>query len=315
MILPKFDYKKARSIAEAIDLYRRFDGQARYLAGGTDLVPLLKQRLALPAAVIDLKQIDELRSLSGSDGWLTIGAAVTLFELKNHPAVKGHFPVLYESLDATSCETLQMRGTVGGNILQNTRCLLYNKSAEWRAARGLCYKMGGETCNVVPKARACFSNYCSDNAPALVALAATATLVGPGGERTVDLVTLLSGDGKDPFTLGPGEILTRIRVPLEKRKGAYEKLRVRDSMDYPLAGVAVSMKGSSATVCVGGVGPALRRYELPTVSDRTIQEAAEKAHEEAKPVMNATVSPLYRKKMVGALLKKALKRCAQGGAK
>ncbi len=151
MILPKFEYKKAQSVAEAIALYKEQTGKAQYLAGGTDLIPLVKLRLSTPKAVIDLKGIEELKAISRRDGWLAIGANVTLFDLKNDPLIKKYFPALYESLDATSCETLQMRGTIGGNILQDTRCLQYNQSLEWRTARGFCFKMGGKACNVVPK--------------------------------------------------------------------------------------------------------------------------------------------------------------------
>ncbi len=315
MILPKFEYKKAKSIAEAIGFYTRFDGQARYLAGGTDLIPLLKLRLSTPAALIDLKPIKELKTLSRSGGWLAIGANFALFDLKNDPLVKEYFPALSESLDGTSCETLQMRGTLGGNILQDTRCLLYNKSLEWRTARGFCWKMGGKACNVVPNAQACFSNYCSDNTPSLITLSAQVKLAGPGGERSVKLEKLFTGDGRKPFALEPGEILTQIRIPLEKTKGTYEKLRVRGSIDYPLVGVAVSMKGSSARVCVGGVGLSPQVYNLKNINESSVKDAADQAVAEAKPVLNATLSPAYRKKMVGVLFKKAIKKVQRGGAR
>jgi len=315
MILPKFKYQRALSIAEAIDFYTQVDGQARYLAGGTDLIPLLKQRLLTPAAIIDLKHIKALKTLSQDDGWLAIGANVALFDLKKDPLVKGYFPALAESLEVTACETLQMRGTLGGNILQDTRCLLYNKSLEWRTARGFCWKMGGQACNVVPNAQACFSNYCSDNAPALITLSAQLKLAGPRGERTIKLEKIFSGDGRKPLALEPGELLTQVRIPLEKTKGTYEKLRVRDSMDYPLVGVAVSMKGSSARVCVGGVGPAPRVYQLNKLDETSIKDGAGQAVADAKPVLNATLSPVYRKKMVGVLFKRAIKKVQREGAR
>lgn len=313
MILPKFEYKKAKSVAEAIALYKDLKGKARYLAGGTDLIPLLKLRLQAPAAVIDLKGIEELGTISRRDGWFVIGANVTLFDLKNDPVVKEYFPALYESLDATSCETLQMRGTIGGNILQDTRCLLYDKSLEWRTNRGFCFKMGGETCNVVPKAKTCFSNYCSDNAPALISLSAKVKIVGHEGERTVKLEQIFSGNGRKPFTLEDGEILTEILIPMKKTRGAYEKLRVRDSMDYPLAAVAVSVKSSAARVCVGGIGLAPRPYGIKNMGGSSVKDVAQKAYADAKPVENATLSPVYRKKMVSALLKRAISRVQKEG--
>ena len=313
MILPRFDYKKAEDIASAIALYESSKGQARYLAGGTDLIPLVKLRLSTPVAIIDLKGIKQLKTISREGGHLLIGANVTLFELKNHAMVKEYFPALHESLDATSCETLQMRGTIGGNLLQNTRCLLYNKSLAWRKARGFCYKMGGETCNVVPKAKACFSNYCSDNALSLLSLSASVKIAGPHGERKIKLEKIFSGDGRNPFTLKPGEILTEIHIPLKRSRGAYEKLRVRNSIDYPLLGVAVSVSNKKGRVCVGGIGPAPLIYDLKDLEGAYIKEPAQKARQEAKPVSNTTLSPAYRKKMVDVLTQRAIKRALKEG--
>jgi 4-hydroxybenzoyl-CoA reductase subunit beta len=305
--------QQTESVAKAIALYSEYQGKAQYLSGGTDLIPTLKQRLSSPAAVIDLKGIEEMQNIAGKKGWLAVGANVTLFSLKNDPRVVEYFPALYQSLDATACETLQLRGTIGGNILQNTRCIMYNKSLEWRTACGFCLKMGGGKCNVVPGGRKCFSNYCSDNAPALITLSAEVKLAGPGGERKIKLEKIFSGEGEHPFTLKPGEILTQILIPMGKTKGTYKKLRVRDSMDYPLVGVAVSVKGSAAKVCVGGVGPAPLVYDLKGLDEHTVKEAAQKAHGDAKTVANTTLSALYRKKMVGVLVKRAFSEALQEG--
>lgn len=313
MILPKLEYKKAENIAKAISFYENYKGQVRYLAGGTDLIPLVKLRLSTPKAVIDLKEIEELKGISRRRGWLVLGPNATLFELKNDRTVGEYFPAFYESLHATSCETLQMRGTIGGNILQDTRCLFYNKSLEWRKARGFCFKMGGEKCNVVPNAKACSSNYCSDNALSLATLSASVKLIGPQGERKVKLEKIFSGDGKKPFGLLPGEILTEILIPIKKTKGAYEKLRVRNSIDYPLLGVAVTVKGKTGKVCVGGVGPAPVVYSLKGLDKETLKAVAKKTSSNARPVANTTLSPAYRKKMVGVLVQRAIKKALKEG--
>lgn len=314
MILPRFEYRKASSVSEAIAFHEDFEGKARYLAGGTDLMPLLKFRLSEPSAVIDLKGIRELETIAPGDGWLTIGANVTLFELKENPVVKEYFPVLYQSLAATSCETLQMRATIGGNLLQDTRCIEYDKSFEWRTARGFCLKMGGKTCNVVPHSHMCLSNYCSDNALSLLALSAEISLAGPRGEKRERLEKLYNGSGSKPFSLEPVELLTRIHIPLEKSKGVYEKLRVRNSIDYPLAAVALAMKKAFARICVGGVGPAPLVYELTPTDEEALRNAAQKACTEVKAVPNATLSPAYRKKMVGVLFRRAVQKVLKEGA-
>jgi len=314
MILPQFEYRRARSVADAVALYKKEKGKALYLAGGTDLIPLVKLRLQAPKAVIDLKGIEDLRIIASRGGSLSVGANVTLFDLKKDPVIAAHFPVLIESLEATACETLQMRGTLGGNILQGTRCLEYNQSLEWRKARGFCLKTGGRECNVVRGAKTCFANYCSDNAPSLISLGAQLRFTGPGGERTVKLESLFTGDARTPFAMEGGEVLTHILIPLKKTKGAYEKLRVRESMDYPLVGAAVSVIDGKARVCVGGVGGAPRLYVIGDIRDAAaVMDVAEKASADAKPVANATVSPVYRKKMVGTLVKRAVRRALAEG--
>jgi len=313
MILPRFEYKKARTIDEAMELYNKYNGDAFYLAGGTDMIPLLKQRLFSTKAVIDIKGIEELNVIRKKGGNLLVGPNGTLYELKENPHIKKYFPCLFESLDATSCETLQMRGTIGGNIMQNTRCLQYNKSLEWRTARGFCYKMGSKECNVVPHAKLCFSNYCGDNAPSLMTVEAKVRLVGPDGIRTIKMERLFSGDGKAPFTVKSGEILKEIVIPLKETKGVYEKLTVRGSIDYPLVGVALTVIGSSARVAVTGIGPLPRLYELKEVNEKTINEIADKAYDDAKPVANAILTPSYRKRMVRVLIKKAYNRIESGG--
>lgn len=313
MMLPTFEYKKAEDIASATALYERCRGEAHYLAGGTDVIPLVKWRLFAPSVMIDLKGIPQLKTISRQNTRLSIGANITLFDLKNHAAIQEYFPALYESLEATSCETLQMRGTIGGNILQNTRCLLYNKSLEWRMARGLCYKMGGKTCNAVPNAKNCFSNYCSDNAVSLLSLSASVKLVGPKGERKIKLEKLYSGEGRTPFTLLPGEILTEVLLPMKRSRGAYEKLRVRNAIDYPLLGVAVSVNGDKGRVCVGGVGLSPLVFDLKDTEGATIKAVAQEARRQVRPVANATLSPIYRKKMVEPLMQRAFKRALKEG--
>lgn len=311
MIMPKFEYRKADSVTAAIALYEGYKGQASYLAGGTDLIPRVKSRLSTPTAVIDLKGVEALKTISRHGGSLVIGANATLFALKNDATVQEYFPALRASLEATSCEALQMRGTIGGNILQNTRCLFYNQSLAWRTARGLCFKMGGEICNAAPGAKRCFSNYCSDNALPLLTLSATLAVSGPQGERKIKLEKLFSGKGKNPFTLLPGEILTEIHIPLKKSQGAYEKLRVRGSIDYPLVGAAVSVLGGKGRVAVGGIGLEPLVYDLKDLEGDTLEEAADKACQDAKPVANAVLTPAYRKKMVRVLAQRAIRKTMQ----
>jgi len=306
MILPRLLYKKAKNLDGAIQLFKKSDGNAFYLAGGTDIVPQLKLKLHNINVLIDLKAIKELKGIATDREWFTIGANTTLFEIKNYPLVKEYFPALFQSLEATSCETLQMRGTIAGNILQNTRCLFYNKSLEWRKAKGFCFKMGGETCNVVPNTQACFANYCSDNAPSLLSLSAEISLVGINGERRIKLEEIFSGNSKTPFTILQGEILTAIHIPLRKTKGAYEKLRVRDSIDYPLVSAAFTLENGKGILSIGAIGARPFLYSLENMNENAVRDVMDRIYNDSKHVANTILPASYRKKMARVLAKRVI---------
>ena len=307
-ILPKFEYKEARTLEEALFYHSSYQERALYLAGGTDLIPRLKHRLEKPMAVIDLKGIEELYAFYERDGELHIGALNNLFDLKHKEVIKENYPALYESLDKTSCETLQMRGTIGGNILQNTRCIFYNQSEFWRRAKGFCYKMGGDRCNAVKGGKRCFANYMSDNAPSLLSLGAKVRIFGYQGERIVGLEEIYSGRSGKPFTLNPGDILVEIILPLKKTKGGYEKLRVRGSIDYPLLGMAYSKMDGEERLVVGAIGAKPMVYSI----DRSLEEVLDKAYKDATPIANTVLSPVYRRRMIKVMGEDLVKRVNGG---
>lgn len=311
MILPGFAYARPKTVRTAIALHNASQGQAVYLAGGTDLVPRLKYRLVNPTVVIDLKGIQTLTSIIPGRRFLKIGANVTLHDLKNHPAVRENYPALYQSLDATSCETLQMRGTIAGNVLQNTRCLFYNKPDEWRKAKGYCLKMGGPACNAVKGAKMCFANYAGDNAPALITLNAEVKLSGIDGERQMPLEAIFSGKSDLPYTIKPGEILTHILIPGGKTKGDYLKLRVRGSIDYPLVGAAVSLVNERGRVAVGAVGSKPLCFDFDASEAGWVDRIAREVSDAVRPVANTVLSPAYRKKMAGTLVKRIARKLAE----
>jgi len=307
MILPQAEYRKARSVEEALALFHHYEGRAAFLAGGTDLIPRMKLRLAKPLALIDLKGIEELRGVREEGDWVRIGPLTPLYDLRAEERIREEYPALFESLEATSCETLQMRGTIGGNLLQESRCLFYNQSEFWRKAKGFCLKMGGERCNATGGTR-CLSNYASDNAPALLSLGARLKTVGPQGEREFPLEELYTGRGERPLGLAPGEILVEILLPRGRTKGGYEKLRVRGAIDYPLLGVAFTARNGERRLALGAVGP--KPISLP-VQDP--EEAAERASAEVSPIPNTILSPPYIKRMAKVLSLRVMRRVLEEG--
>ena len=312
MIATRFEYKKPTNIQEAIDLFQSFNGEAAYLSGGTELVPLIKLGLKKPKAIIDLKRIAPLATIEDQGDWIRIGSMVRIFDLKGYGPVVDHFPALKASLEATSCETLQMRAAIGGNLLQNTRCLFYNQSEFWRKSKGFCLKMGGLSCNAVQGAKTCFANYCSDNAPALCTLSAEIELHGPSGERRLPLHELYSNKAQDPFDFRQGEILTAILIPKKTTKGGYEKLRLRGSVDYPLLGVALSSWDETGKLAVGAVGPMPYVLEINQLSHNALTEAIGSLLKEVRPVSNTVVDGAYRKRMIPVLAERLVKQVMEG---
>jgi len=312
MITSKFDFRNPKDIEEAVRLYREFQGEAVYLSGGTDLVPRMKLGLEKPKVVIDLKRIVALSTLDDQGDWIRIGPLARIFDLKQNDLIRESSPALVASLDATSCESLQMRGTIGGNLLQNSRCLFYNQSEFWRRSKGFCLKMGGESCNAVPGAKTCFANYCSDNAPALCSLSAEIELSGPDEVRRLTLEELYTNKADKPFDLQPGEILTAIFVPKKKSIGGYEKLRVRGAIDYPLLGVAFSLVDGTGKLAVGAVGPKPYVAEMKHASNDKIGEAVETVLKQVRPVGNTVLDPDYRKRMIPLLAGRLISKVMEG---
>jgi len=272
----------------------------------------MKLGLEKPKAVIDLKRIVPLKTVEDQGDWIRIGPLARIFDLKQNDLVREYFPVLEASLQATSCESLQMRGTIGGNLLQNSRCLFYNQSEFWRKSKGFCLKMGGESCNAVPGAKTCFANYCSDNAPALCTLSAEIEISGPDDVRRLNLEKLYTNKSDKPFDLQPGEILTAIFIPKKKSIGGYEKLRVRGAIDYPLLSVAFSFVDGTGKLAIGAVGPKPYVVEMKQPSHDAIKEAVEAILKQVRPVGNTVLDPDYRKRMIPVLTGMLINKVMEG---
>jgi 4-hydroxybenzoyl-CoA reductase subunit beta len=304
----KFEYRKANDVSEAIRLYQDFQGEAIYLSGGTDLIPRIKLGLEKPRALIDLKRIASLTTIDDQGEWFRIGSLAQISRLKRNRFVEECFPALKASLEATSCESLQMRATIGGNLLQNSRCLFYNQSEFWRKSKDACFKAGGEGCNVIPGAKACFANYCSDNAPALCTLSCRVELSGPDGERNLALDEIYSNKPEKPFNLLAGEILTAILIPKRKTVGGYEKLRLRGAIDYPLLGIAFSFFEGVGKLAVGAIGPKPYVQEMQKLGPETLEPIVK----QVKPVGNTVLDPNYRKRMIPVLAERIVKNVMKG---
>jgi 4-hydroxybenzoyl-CoA reductase subunit beta len=254
--LPEFALVRARSLDEVINA-RANHPESSLLGGGTDLVVNIRRGIVAPPVLIDVNHVEELRAIRADARSLEIGAAVKLAELAAHEEVKRHYPVVAQAAAFIAGPTHRNMGTVGGNLCLDTRCLFYNQSEWWRAANHHCLKTTGEICHVAPKSRGvCFATFSGDLAPALLTLNAEVDLAGPAGKRSITLESLYigyarqdrpitdrEGDGKYYLSLRPGEFVTRVRASnTPGLRSAYDKIRIRRSIEYPVTGVAVALR-------------------------------------------------------------------------
>ena len=296
-MLPEFEYKRPENLKETFSLLSQYGEEAALLAGGTDLIPRMKMGLKQPKVILSFSAMNGLSYVRQEGETLKIGAFTTIDELQRHPTIGHHYPVLYEAAMSIASETIRLMGTVGGNLMQDTRCIEYNQSQEWRVSSKACFKMGGGVCNAVKKGKRCFATYCGDLAPALISLGASICLESKEDKREIPLENIFTGNGESPFSIRRGELLKEMIVPLSKTIGGYKKLRLRRSIDYALASIAMSSNQEGmGRLVVGAVGPSPKTYEFSSFNQ--LGSLIEKAYEDATPVMNRPLSPLYRKRMI-----------------
>ncbi|MDP2646473.1 MAG: FAD binding domain-containing protein [Desulfobacterales bacterium] len=328
MKIPKFQYIAPKSIKEASSLLKEHGEKAIAIAGGSDLLLNLKNRLKNREFLIDLKAIPKMDQVtfSKTEG-LTIGAMATLRDLIENPVVRENYPMLVQAAESVGAPQLQYMGTVAGNLCLDNRCYYYNQSPWWHAGREACWKLGGKTCYVVRGSKTCWATYCGDTAPALLALGAQIKVTDPVRAKMMPLQELYSGDGKEPNTLKAGQFITEIALPLPAAQsgGAYMKLRRRQAINFPLLGVAVNIKLNGKNNTCEDAKIALTAAERQPIlieeasklkgtklSDGAIAEVLEAAHNKAHPLDNLSgLPPSYRKQMVKIYLVRAIKQALQ----
>jgi 4-hydroxybenzoyl-CoA reductase subunit beta len=293
----------------------------RILAGGTDLIPSMRQKLFEPEYVLDLRGIPAMRGIrSQPDGAVEIGALTTLRAIEQSAFLRHHYPVLTEAAATVASPVLRNMGTIGGNICLDTRCLWYNQSLAWRKGCGFCIKKDGDLCHVAPGGTKCWAAFSGDTPPALLCLHAEIEIVSAAGARRVALQDFYTGLGDNYRKLQPNELVTRIFLPASSAgyRGIYRKLRVRGSIDYPLAGVAIVMKRSNghvtdahvgitavnpAPVLVKGASVLLRGKEVDEALAEAVGDLAAKT---AKPLTTSALTPEYRREMIRLFTKRAV---------
>jgi 4-hydroxybenzoyl-CoA reductase subunit beta len=321
MRLPSFQYLEPTQVDEAVSILDTYRDQVKICAGGTEVLNHLKLRLIQPATVMNIRKLPDLEGISEEAQEVVIGANTTIKEISQSRLMKESVQAVAEAAFQTASPTIAAMATLGGNLLQNTRCQMYNQSGIVLQGLPVCHKRGGSVCLAVKGGQRCFSVYQGDLAPALMALKAKCVLVKKGSSRTIPLSELFTGNGIKPLALEEGELLIRIIVPKPKglRASAYRKFRIRGSIDFPLASAAACLSVTDdfhltdPGIVIGAAGPAPRVINrAPSVLEgKTPEEAdgttvAEMAYEMFEGVDNLILPGTYRRKMVRILTKRAI---------
>ncbi len=326
--LPEFDLREPSTIEEAAALLAQHPGEAMLVAGGTDLLPNMKHGLFEPKVLVSLARVESMRGICEAEGGLVIGATTTLAEVAADERVP---PALAQAAGLVAGPQLRTMGTLGGNVMLDTRCQWYNQTYFWRQALGFCLKKDGSLCHVVEGGKKCVAAASNDTAPALMSLGATLCLVGPEGRREIAIEDLYRADGIWNKTTSSQELLVEVRLPAlgAGHRGAYGKLRDRGSIDFPLFGCAVRLEldgdgaVADADLCavalvarpvrVKGFAEALVGTTPGTPAfDEAVEAAADLAFRKCKPMDNVPGEAAYRREMVPVYVRRTLRAAAAG---
>jgi len=331
--LPQFELVRPQSL-DALIAARAAHPGASLLGGGTDLLVNIRRGIVAPPVLIDVNGVAELRAIKADAQAIEIGAAATLAELAAHPDVARHYPALAQAAGHVAGPTQRNMGTVGGNLALDTRCIFYNQSEWWRDANDHCLKTTGTICHVAPKSRGvCFATFSGDLAPALLVFDAEIDIAGPNGTRRIPLADLYigyarqdqpltetHGDGKYFLSLRPGEFITAVRAGnVSGLRSAYDKIRIRRSIEYPVTGVAVALRRDGDTLAelrVAFTGTNPRPVRLSGTEelcggalDARVVAGLDALTRDQIMAMKTTFTPShYRRRVAGVLARRLVQR-------
>lgn len=282
-----FEYEAPQTVAEAVGLLSRFNGQARPLAGGTDLIDQIRVGRHAPSVVVDIKKLPELNVLEVTESGLRLGAAVPCYRIYGCCDINQNYAALADSARIIGGIQIQSRASVGGNL-----------------------------CNSGPAA---------DSTPSLIALGAVAVIAGPNGTRDVPVENFCTGPGKN--VLAPGELLVELRFPSRPAHSGshYRRFIPRNEMDIAVVGVGVSVvlddsceRFVSARIALGAVGPTPLFAKVAgdglagkTVSEKSIAAAAEAAQAIATPIDDMRGTKEFRTHVTGVLVRRVIEEAVK----
>ena len=326
-----FEYAHPNSQQEAIGLLSINWGDAAVLAGGTDLISLMKDYIVTPKRVVNIKNISELMGIHVGAQGVVIGALVTMDELLENATIQSEFPALTQAARGIASLQIRSMGTVGGDLCQRPRCWYFRNGfgllAKDENGRPLVPNGENRYHAILGNDGPAYFVNPSSLAPALIALGARVQLAGPKGQREVSVADFFvnpKSDGQHENVLQPNELLTRIIIPAASRglRSATYEVRHKTALDWPLASAAVALKIESGKVragriVLGHVAPipwqandAAKELAGKAISESSAASTAEVALQGARPLSQNS----YKVKLAKVAVKRALLAVAKGGA-
>jgi len=321
LTLPEFDLIQPETVEAALHAFAEYPDEALLMAGGTDLIPNLKHGLHTPRRVVSLSRVKSLRCVNETSQGLELGAGLTLTEIASHPLIIDQYSALAQAAGQVAGPQLRNRGTLGGNLCLDTRCVYINQTHFWRKALGYCLKKDGTVCHVVPGGTRCVAAFSADTPGPLLLYRAKVRLQSLRGIREVEMGAFFRGDGIRNTIREPDEILTSVLLPPipESSHGMYQKLRLREAIDFPLLSLTVGWDGpkgalQNLAIIVGGLGAKPKEITGlgALINDQLLtSEVAEKIEkrvfDQCHPLTNLSTDPEWRRRVLRILVRRSLR--------
>ena len=322
MRVASFEYLEPQTIQEACSLLTEHQGKAKIIAGGTDLLVMMKHRVLSPQYLVNIKGVRELDFIEYDEaGGLRIGPLTTLNVLAEHQAVRERFNALSQAAASVASPNVRNLATIGGNLCLDAKCWYYNQSSLFRKGRVACFKRGGDRCYVIKGGKFCYALVAADTVAALIALGAEARIVSAAGERLVPVAEFFTGQGDTLNILGPEDILAEIHVPTPAPRtfSAFLKESFKGSIEFGLTNVAAAVTFETGDGVCKDARIALTAVSCGTVNAQKAAailkgkqidaelaaEAAGAAVSETSPISSIWTSVYHRRNVIAALVKRA----------
>ena len=323
MRIPRFEYVRAGSIEEGVEVLGRHGEKAKVLAGGTDLLVNMKYGVVRPEVVVSVKGIPELQGIAIKEQ-ARIGSCVNLTDLAGNGPVGEKYPAFGEAVRSVASKHIRNMAMLGGNVCLDTRCWYFNQSRLWRDGRERCHKAGGSVCHAIKGSTRCHAINGSDTAPVLVALGGKIVVAKKGGSRTIPARDFYQDDGIRHTALEAGDLVTGVDLPDEGGRSTFIKVSMRKGLDFAVGNIAAWVKGngkglSGARLVIGSIAsrPIFLERASKAVMDsglteKGIAEAAGIGRMELGTLTNLFSTAGYKRHLTEVLVKRALEELRSG---